>query len=256
MPRRTKKKTPAKMPSKRKAPVQYRPKISRQIQMANQKPASCLVRFQGKQKYQCLFQTAANNKSILRIPASFIGDPVIETGTWTPDSSSRFVDTTANFFGKYNHYKVLGARLVVSVKTLVPDPVQQNNCMVFVARVTNTNVYTIATALKDLEDDYAIKSKQWGAYNSTAYRQARSSIGYSPKKQLNLKDIQDNGTIKVSTASYGLSASDNTFFNVILSGELDSVTQGHSSAIVDVKCSYLLAFEEPKSTENAPVAIM
>lgn len=228
--------------------------FTQQIQLANLKPSTALVRFQGKQKYQCLFQPGSNNKSILRIPASYIGDPVVETGTWTPDSSSRFVETTGNFYGKYNHYKVVGARLNVQVKTLLADGTQQLNNMVLVARVTNTNVYTISTALKDLEDDYSIKSRQWGGYSNTGYRQARLGIGYSPKKQLGLKDIEDNGTIKAVT-TYGSSAADNTFFNIIICGELDAVTQGHSSALVDVMASYLVRFEEPVSDENAPVAI-
>lgn len=235
-------------PPRRKAYVQ-------KIQMANLKPSTSMVRFEGKKKYQCLLQTGANNKSILRIPASYIADPVAETGTWTQDNSARLVETTANFYGKYNHYKVLGSRITVSVKTLLADGTQQLNNMVLIARVTNTNVYTISSELKDLEGDYAVKSRQWGGYSNTGYRQARVSMGYSPKKQLGLKDVEDNGTIKVSTASYGLSASDNTFFNVIICGELDSSTSGHSSAIVDVKMNYLLRFEEPRSDENAPVAL-
>ena len=229
-----------------------RPKMSRQIQMANLKPSTAMVKFEGKQKYQCYFQTS-NTKSILRIPASFIGDPVVETGTWSPDDSSRFCETTTNFYSKYNHYKVVGAKLTVTVKTLLADPAQQNNCMMFLARVANTNTYTSSVALKDLEDDYAVRSKQWGGYLNTAYRQAKSAIGYSPKRQLAIKDISDNGTIKAVT-TYGSSASDNTFFNVIIAGELDSASAGHSSCIADVKCEWIVRMEEPVSTENAPVA--
>lgn len=232
--------------------MRTRPKMGRQIQMANLKPSTAMVKFEGKQKYQCLLQTN-NTKSILRIPASFIGDPVVETGTWSPDDSSRFCETTANFYSKYNHYKVVGAKVTVTVKTLLAQPTQQNNCMVFLARVTNTDTYTSSVALKDLEDDYAVKSKQWGGYLNTAYRQAKIAIGYSPKRQLAIKDISDNGTIKAVT-TYGTAAADNTFFNVIIAGELDSASAGHSSAIVDVKCSWIVRFEEPVSTENAPVA--
>ena len=234
----------------KKSSRRYRPKMSRQIQMANLKPSTAMVMFQGKQKYQCLFQTT-NTKSILRVPASFIGSPVGETGTWSPDDSSRFVESTANFYGKYNHYKVIGAKLSVTVKTLLASPTQQNNCMVFLARVGNTNTYTSSIALKDLEDDYAVKSASWGGYPNTAYRQARLQQGYTPKKQLAIKDISDNGTIKCATVYEG-TAADNTWFNVILSGELDSASSGHSSAIVDVKCSYIVRFEEPISTENDP----
>lgn len=248
MPQKSKRK------NTKKAPKKYRPKMSRQIQMADMKPSTVMVRYQGKQKYQCLLQTGANNKSILRIPASYIGDPVVETGTWTPDSASRFVDSTTNFFGKYNHYKVVGARIIVAVKTLLADGTQQLNNMVFIARVANTNTYTISSDLKSLEDDYAVKSRQWGSYSNTGYRQARLSQGYSPKKQLGLKDYQDAGTIKVAT-TYGAAAADNTWFNVIICGELDSATSGHSSALVDVKASYLVRFEEPLSTDNEPVAI-
>lgn len=247
MPRKTKKKTG------RRPPKSHKLKMTRQIQMADMKPSTVMVRYQGKMKYQCLLQTGANNKSILRVPASYLGDCVAETGTWTPDDTGRFIDSTANFFGKYAHYKVVGARCIVSVKTLLADGTQQLNNMVFIARVGNTNTYTISEPIKDLEQNYGVKSRSWGGYSNTAYRQARLSLGYSPKKQLAIKDIADNGTIKVST-TYGSSASDNTWFNVILAGELDAVSQGHSSAIVDVKASYLVRFEEPLSTENAPVA--
>ena len=249
------------MPKTTRKPRQPRKKAPRRkpfvqkIQMANLKPSTSLVRFEGKKKYQCLFQSGANNKSILRIPASFIADPVVETGTWTQDNSARLVETTSNFYGKYNHYKVLGSRISVTIKSLLADGTQQLNNIVMLARVTNTNTYTISSELKDLEGDYAVKSRQWGGFSNTGYRQGRLSMGYSPKKQLGLKDVEDNGTIKVSTASYGLSASDNTFFNVIVAGELDAATSGHSSAIVDVKMNYLLRFEEPKSDENAPVAM-
>lgn len=238
----------------RKPQNKRRKAFTQQIQLANLKPSTAMVRFQGKQKYQCLLQTGANNKSILRIPASYIGDPVVETGSWTADSTSRFVDSTTNFFGKYNHYKVVGSRLNVQVKTLLADGTQQLNNLVMVARVANTTTYSISTPLKELEEDYAVKSRQWGGYSNTGYRQARLGMGYSPKKQLGLKDIEDNGTIKVTTA-YNSSASDNTFFNIIICGELDALTQGHSSAIVDVMASYLVRFEEPVSDENAPVHI-
>lgn len=250
MPKNTKKKINNKKSNFRRKKMPF----NRQIQMADLKPSSCLVRFQGKQKYQCLLQTGANNKSILRIPASFIGNPVVETGTWTPDSSTRFVDSTANFYSKYNHYKIVGSRLIVSVKTLLADGTQQLNNLVLLARAQNTNIYTISSPLKELEDDYAVKSRQWGGYSSTAYRQARVSMGYSPRKQLAIKDIADNGTIKAIT-TYGIGASDNTYFNVIICGELDSATSGHSSAIVDVKASYLARFEEPITTENAPAIL-
>lgn len=236
---------------KRSKPQSHKLKMTRQIQMADMKPPTALVRFQGKMKYQCLLQTGANNKSILRVPASYIDTPTVETGVWTPDSSARFIDTTANFFGKYAHYKVVGSRITVTVKSLLADGAQQLNNMVCLARVTNTNTYSTATPLAELEGDYAVKTRQWGGFSNTGYRQARLSMGYSPKKQLGLKDIEDNGVIKVQS-SYGASASDNTFFNVIICGELDAVSQGHSSALVEVKQSLLVRFEEPLSTENAP----
>lgn len=247
MPRKTKK-------SGRSKPKSHKLKMTRQIQMADMKPSTVMVRYQGKMKYQCLLQTGANNKSILRVPASYLGDCVVETGTWSPDDAGRFIDSTSNFFSKYAHYKVIGARCTVAVKTLLADGTQQLNNMVFLARVGNTTTYTISTPLKDLEEDYSVKSRQWGGYSNTGYRQARLSLGYSPKKQLAIKDIADNGTIKVTT-TYGSSASDNTWFNVIVAGELDSASQGHSSCICDVKASYIVRFEEPLSTENAPVAI-
>ncbi len=50
--------------------------FTQQIQLANLKPSTALVRFQGKQKYQCLLQTGANAKSmyeagILKIDLAF-----------------------------------------------------------------------------------------------------------------------------------------------------------------------------------------
>ena len=251
MPRKSKRQAKRK-PRRKPWLPQYRPKIATSIQMANLKPSTIMVRFEGHQKYQCFFQSGTNNKSILRVPASFMADPVVETGTWSPDTSGRFVGTTDNFYQMYNHYKVAGAQIQVTVKKAVAGGSQQLNNLVFVARVTNTNTYSSGTGLDELYNDYAIKSRQWGGYTNTGYRQAYCRLGYSPKKQLAIKDIADNGTIKVSTGSYGLSASDNTFFNVILSGELDQETAGHGTAIVDVKCSYLIRFEEPTKI-NDPV---
>ena len=232
---------------------QYRSRIARSIPFANQKPSSVLVRFQGRQKYLISAPGNVNSKSILRIPASYMGEPVATSGSWVKDGQLNFVQGYTNFFSKYQHYKVLGAQMRATVKGYsleIGTTDGQLNNLAFAARVPDVGIYTQASTLTELETNYGITQKQWSAPGAEGYRQAIVGVGYSPKKEHNIKDIQDNAHIRMATV-YDAGAAENTYFNLILSGELDAVLKGHPSATATVQVSYLISLEEPK-VENAP----
>jgi hypothetical protein len=247
--KRTNKRTTKRKPQAKR----YRERIAKTIPFANQKPSSVLVRFQGRHKYLVAAPGNVNSKSIIRVPASFMGEPVATAGSWIKDGQLNFVQGYSNFFSKYQHYKVLGSQLRAVVKGYsleVGASDGQLSNLAFAARVPDVGNYTSATTMEELETNYGITQKQWSAPGAEGYRQASIGVGYSPKKEHNIKDIQDNAHIRMVT-EYDSAGPENTYFNVILAGELDAVLKGHPSAVVTIQTNYLISLEEPK-IENAP----
>lgn len=251
MPRTTKKRA-----TNKKRQFKGRFRVGRTIPYANQKPPSAMVRFQGRQKYLCLGGEGTNSKSILRIPASFLGNPITEAGLISADNQINFINDFGNMFSKYNHYKVVAAKCTILIKpydVVGETDNGQNSNLAFLARVDSTGTYSPATQLYDLEHNYGIVQRQWSKATAQGYRQARMSLGYNPKRQLNIKDWRDNAHIRCPT-QYGSAANENTFFNMILAGELDGENLAHANCVAVVQCDYLVNFEEP-TEENAPTIL-
>jgi len=229
--------------------TKYRNQIARPIQMANMKPASTLVRFQGQQRYTVGAVTGANGKSILTIPVSYLGEPTVNGGGWVPQDTSDFYNSSySNWYQKYNHYKIMGMKVTATVKPT--DNSGQDYNQVLMIRTATQNPYSSSSMNKDLEQSYGSRKATW-SYVGLNNTSGRVSQGYSPKKQLGIKDVADNSNLRAST-TYDTGASENTFIQIILAGVLDVPTQGHPNAIVDVRCDAILHFEEPVSGDNKP----
>lgn len=250
-----KKRPRRKAPARKAPPRRYRASMASTIQMANLKPSSANVRFEAKRRYVCS-ATAAGvpNKSILVIPASYLGNPQIQDGVWNlPPGAAQFVPTLAiaAWFPRYNHYKVLGARITVAVKPYSSPDDTQPLCMLHVSRVADLGIIPTTVTNDSLEASSWTKSSQFGSTPGTDnYRESRLSQGYSPRRQLNIKDVKDADNLRCTT-TYNTPAGENTYFNIVIGGLLDYVAKPHEQCIVDVKMDYLVAFEEP-SQSNIP----
>ena len=228
----------------------YRNSIARPIQMANMKPSSALVRFQGQQRYTVSAVAAANGKSILHVPVSYLGDPGASSGGWLVQDANDFYNASYNnWFNKYNHYKVMGMKVTATVKPV--DNQGQAYNQVLMIRTGSITPFGISESNKTLEQAYGSKKATW-SFIGLNHTQARLSQGYSPKKQLGIKDVADNSNLRAPT-TYNTGASENTFIQIILAGTLDQVTQGHPNCIVDVRTEAILHFEEPVASDNKPV---
>lgn len=249
--------------SKASPRIPYRNPFSTSIQMADLKPEALKVRYQGYQKYLVSSVTSVGNvKSILRVPASFLGDPVPESGNWVADSLDQFYPTAgiSNFFPRYNHYKVIGMQIQITVQPLdIDSTLTQRNNICVLARVPKINAFPSGVTNKSLEASRSLSVKQFGSYGGTGYIQCYNVMGYSPAKQLNLKDWQDSGLIRCTNV-YDTPPTENTYFNVILAGSLDKANDPpsaipHAQAIVTVKTSAIL-FHSEATVSNAPVGTM
>lgn len=246
------------MPTKkgtRRAPrrrqPKYRGRFVRKLEMANAKPSMAVVRFEGTKRFvfNANPNAGANAKSILRIPANYIGNEVVETGQIVADGSTNLVQTTGNFYGKYNHYVVLGSHLSCTAR---PESTVdgQNTNICSVVRADRPNQFAISTTNHDIERAYGVKSNWTKIAGGGSSESARLGIGYLPTKTFGVKDPTDANQLRCQS-SYGIQPNDNTFYNVILMGALDSDPATHSTYIVDVKVIYTVKFTESRE-ENDP----
>lgn len=237
----------------------YRGALVPRMQMANAKATKPMVRFQGQQTYTVIAPSAgtANTKSILRVPITFLGNPVSESGTWTPQSGEDFVYSMEynEWFNKYLHYRVMGAKVEVHVKQryVGPSSNEQADCLATVARVGAHNTFTPAVENKSIWRSLFCTTKQWGGYNTGAsYRQCYLSQKYSPRKQFAFKDTKDADGL-ISDTTYNIDTELTSYINIIIAGQLDQPAAGHQEAVVAVKCSYIVQFLEP-TLSNTPMA--
>lgn len=238
-------------PIKRRKPKLYRGRFVRKLEMANAKPSTAVVRFEGTKRfiYNANPNSVINGKSIMRIPANSIGDEVFETGLITADGSTQLVQTTTNFFAKYNHYHVLGSHLSVTAR---PESTVdgQNTNICAIARADRPNMFALSTTAHDIERAFGVKSKWTKIAGGGSSESARLHMGYLPSKTFGVKDTSDANQLRVASV-YGSTPNDNTYYNVILMGALDSDPKTHSTYIIDVKVMYTVKFSEAKE-ENAP----
>lgn len=245
-PRYQKKKRYGKKPA-------YRNQIPRSIENASLRPMSRTVKFQARERFLVADVLSANTKSILQIPATYLGTPTVISGTWTPDSGT-FHNPTAyqEWFPKYKYYKVLGARMTATVRPsgIGAEGANQFQNLSFIALCADSNQLT-GVSLEDLEEDRGIKQQHW-RYSSLSggMKGSRMALNYSAKKTHGLKDVKDYGPLRTPT-TFNTAASENTYYNLILSGALDQATTGHPGAIVDVYATYILHFTEPTQS-NIP----
>lgn len=258
----TKKRAPARRPkrrmNKRKAPPPYRNRYARSIQFANLRPPTALVRFGARDKYLVAPVASANNKSILQIPASYLGAPIPQGGVWTSDSGFFHVPQAyQEWFPKYKYYKVIGAKLTVVVRPsgIGQEGANQFQNKAFIALSADASQYGPSTFLETLEEGRDIVETCWknAGVAGGGFASARMVKGYSPKKIHNFKDWKDADGLRAVT-TFNTSAGENTFFNVVICGELDQTSTGHPSCIVDVYGSYMVSFHEP-TDGNIPQAV-
>lgn len=243
--------------NKAKTAPPYRHNFARSIQFANLRPSSAVVRFAARDKFLVAPVASANNKSVLQIPASYLGSPSANGGTWNSDSGFFHVPQAYNeWFPKFKYYKVIGAKLTVTVRPSgVGEPaVNQFHNKAFITLSADASQYGPSTSLESLEEGRDIVETNWKEAGPAGggWTSARLTHGYSPKKVHHFKDYKDADNIRTVT-TFNTAAAANTFFNVILSGDLDQATTGHPSAIVDVYGTYIVAFQEPTDS-NIPQA--
>ena len=237
-----------------KAKSSYRNTIARPIQMADMKPSTALVRFQGQRRFSVAQQAGSNAKSILTIPMAYLGEPIQTAGTWTAQDNTNYWNSSyVGWYSKYNHYKVMGMKVTATIKPL--NNAGQSYSQVLMIRTTTQAPFGPAADNKSLEQSFGAK-KQNFSFIDTSFKsaQARISSGYSPKKQLGIKDVKDNQNLRAPT-QYSVAAGENTFLQVILAGVLDSDTSPHTPSIVDVRTEAILHFEEPIATDNIPTKL-
>jgi len=227
------------------------------LQIANLRPATVMVKFQSKIRY-LLTSTSpivASNSILNWNCSSGLKNPVVISGNWTAQRSGDLFASAdyQPYFDRYNTYKVLGSKISATCR---PTPLEgletQTNNLVSTIRSTTQSAFSSSTPLWDIEGGFGSKSRNYGTLSGSGYRSAIISQGYSPKKQLNLKDVKDNDEIDVSTSAYGNNPAESTFINLIVSPVLSTASQGHVTTIVDVKFDVIAMFQD-SSTNNNPL---
>ncbi len=256
MPQR--KRTTTKRPATRrvKATPIYRKRFASKLQIADMKPPVATVKFEGQKRFVFSHDaiSGANRKSVLRIPANFMGIEGVEAGQIAADDNVNMIDSTTNFYNKYNHYHVLGSWIKVTAKPKGADADGQFHNFLALTRVDQGNRYAGAVSNHELETDYAVKTAFCGGDNTGAYKDARLTLSYNPKQQFGVKDTMDANQLRCQTV-FNSGPNDQTFYNVILAGLLDTDLDTHSSMIVDVKVGYIVKMSEPR-IENDPTILM
>lgn len=243
---------------KRKNLNPYRRTIARSIQYANLRPSTALVKFGAREKFLVAGVASANTKSVLQIPLSYLGTPVVNSGVWNPDSGFFHVPGAyGEWFPKYQYYKVVGAKITVVVRPAgigQPDG-HQFQCKAFTTITDSAGLINGTTALDFLEEGRDINEAHWrdGGSTLSGFSSARLQRYYSAKKTHNIKDVKDAGILRTATVFNTIPAAQ-SYCNIVLSGELDQATTGHPPAIVDVYGTYIVAFQEP-THDNTPAEI-
>jgi len=229
----------------------YRNSIARPIQMADMKPSAVLVRFQGQRRFSVAQQAGSNAKSVLTIPMAYLAEPIQTAGTWTAQDTGNYWNSSySQWYSKYNHYKVMGMRITATVKPL--NNQGQSYSQVLMIRTTTQAPFGASSSNKNLEQSFGCRKQSFQFLDSSfKSAQARITSGYSPSKQLGIKDVKDNQNLRAPT-TYSQAAGENTFLQLILAGVLDNDTSPHTPSIVDLKTEALLHFEEPIATDNIP----
>jgi len=262
------------MPYKRKAPAakkrstmpkrrqqyrkkQYRKAFANTLQIANLRPATVMVKFQAKQRY-LLTSTSpvvASNSILQWNGSSGLKNPTVVSGNWTAQRSGDLFNSQdyQPYFDRYNTYKVLGSKMSATVR---PNPLDgldtQVANLVTAIRSTNSSQFSSTTPYYDIESAFGSKSRAWGTLSGSGYKSASIMQGYSPKKQLNIKDVRDNDELDVQTTAYGNNPAESTFQHIIVRPCIVTASQGHMTCIVDVLFDVLAMFQD-SSTNNAPL---
>jgi len=237
-----------------------RTKMVRSIQVANLKPSTKYLRFQGDLAYQLqpiMSPPLANYKSILNVPMNFLGDPfaTASAGVWNPEPGQFIPSASVNtWFAQYKDYRIHRSSVSVTVKPLQTDGAFQNfqtNALVSLLRTQDATILSATTANRQLRNDYGANQSQWGvATSGFGYRQGYNRIGYTPKRQFNLKDIKDSTQI-ICDNTYGDTPSEPVYAQVIIHGGLDVLDKPHGWAMVVVKADYIVEFINP-TVANIP----
>ncbi len=239
----------------RKRAPKYRGRFIRKLEMANMKPSTAVVRFEGTKRFvfNANPNAGANAKSIIRIPANYIGNDVGEAGIIQPDNNTDLVETTAAWYAKYNHYHVLGSHCSVTAR---PEGTLdgQNTAICSIARADRPNMFAASSTNHDIEKAFGVKSNWTKIAGGGSSESARLSMGYLPGKTFAVKDVTDSNALRCS-AMYDVLPNDRTFYNIILMGALDSDPKTHSTYIVDVKVMYTVKFSEARE-DNTPTLAM
>lgn len=230
----------------------YRNSAARPLQIADLRPAKQLVRFEGKQRFIVSPAiTTANTKSVLTVPASFMGDPIVTSGTWTQDNSGTMITpfSYALYFGMYEHYTVLGSNVSVVIRPLgateVDQVQEQNFC--FVTRQPDSIGYSSATTVDVLENERGNKSVVWKGQNQSNSPVARSAFvrqGYKPRQEHGIKDPTDYSPLR-NTTVWNNHGPETTYWQIVVCGMLDSLFKSHPECIVELKVTYYCQFTEP-----------
>lgn len=255
--RKRKPRAAAKKKSWKKRRSAYRRDMAMPLQIANQRPASRLVKFEGLKRFavQNAGLGAPQKKSIAYWPASYMGNHTVTQGTWTDDNLGDIIDPTSyNFwFDQYKYYKVVSAHIDVVVRPL-GTPTEddfQRQCITIVARVPDAGTFSAVTGLQTMDEARGSKKRAWVYNPGSVSRPCYNSIGYKAKTEHNVKDIKDASNLR-SVTTYNSAAGENTFFEVVLGGALDNLAYSHPDAMVEVKLSYYCLFDEP-TIQNIPL---
>lgn len=254
--RATNKKSPAR--KSWSAPARYRNIAARPLQIADLRPSSMMVKFEGKKRYIVQpASTTTNGKSVLYVPANYMGNGTQISGTWTADAAGDLIDSNSYtfYFGLYKYYKVVSAYVEVVVRPSgeETETTHQVQNYAFVARHPDVSGYSLATTLPELENNRGVVSGVWMCTNTnTVMRPTTVGLGYNPKYEHGLDDVRDYSALR-NVTTYNTAGGENTFFNVILCGMLDSQFYAHPDAIVELKVIYNVLLTEP-DVGNIPLA--
>jgi len=259
------------MPYKRKAPArkraavpkrrpykkkQYRKAFANTLQIANLRPPTVMVKFQAKQRYLVTSASpiVASNSILQWNGSAGLKNFTVVSGNWTAQRSGDLFNSQdyQPYFDRYQTFKVLGSKMSATVR---PNPLgldTQVANLVTAIRSTNASQFSSSTPYYDIEAAFGSKTRSWGTLSGSGYKSASISQGYSPKKQLNLKDVKDCDQIEVATTAYGNNPLESTFQHIILRPCIVTAEQGHMTCIVDVLVDVLAMFQD-SSTNNNPL---
>ncbi len=233
----------------------FRPAFARTLQIANLRPPTVMVKFQAKQRYLVTSTSPilVSNSVLSWNCSAGLKNPVVISGNWQAQRAGDIFAAAdyQPYFDRYSTYKVLGTKIS---STCRPTPLDglgtQTNNFVSVVRSVNNIAFGASTPYYEIEGAFGAKTRSWGTLANTGYKEASIMQGYSPRKQLNLKDIQDNDELDVQTTAYGNNPAESTFQFLIIRPALVTASQGHMTVIVDVKFDVLAQFQDSTGVNN------